>query len=102
MPFPYETLIGDLSAYATLVDSNNFNVKLTIPLVERVVKNAPDIERPYGTSLKPILPLRKSFSHTARSTSTSRRGIEQTHNKVDQRILEGLGGFFERCFERKT
>ncbi|KAF8847942.1 hypothetical protein BDZ45DRAFT_606657, partial [Acephala macrosclerotiorum] len=39
-----------------------------------------------------------------------RRGIEQTHDEVDQRICEELtgrvfdnvGGFFERYFERKT
>ncbi|OBT60178.1 hypothetical protein VE03_10902 [Pseudogymnoascus sp. 23342-1-I1] len=45
-----------------------------------------------------------------RSSSASQRGIEQTHDEVDQRILEELtgrvyydvGGFFERYFEGKV
>ncbi len=33
------TLLGDLSGYVTLIDSNNFDIKSAIPLVERVVNN---------------------------------------------------------------
>jgi ankyrin repeat protein len=40
----HETLRGDLSGYVTLVDSNNFDIKSAIPLVERVVNNVPDVE----------------------------------------------------------
>jgi hypothetical protein len=51
------------------------------------------------------------FDTPLRSSSASQRGIEQTHDEVDQRILEELtgrvyydvvGGFFERYFEEKT
>ncbi|KFX97425.1 hypothetical protein O988_04871 [Pseudogymnoascus sp. VKM F-3808] len=38
------TLLGDLSAYVTLIDSNNFDIKSAIPLVEQVINNAPDLE----------------------------------------------------------
>ncbi len=33
------TLLGDLSGYVTLVDSNNFDIQSAIPLVERVINN---------------------------------------------------------------
>ncbi|KAG9245612.1 hypothetical protein BJ878DRAFT_533795 [Calycina marina] len=50
------------------------------------------------------------FDTPLRSSSASQRGIEQTHDEVDQRILEELtgrvyydvGGFYERYFERKS
>jgi hypothetical protein len=49
------------------------------------------------------------FDTPLRSSSASQRGIKQTHDKVDQRILEELtgrvyydvGGFYERYFEGK-
>jgi hypothetical protein len=115
------TLLGDLSGYVTLVDSNNFDIKSAIPLVERVVENAPDVEiwsavfdLVAHTSSKPITPptaLEKAvFDTPLRSSSASQRGIEQTHDEVDQRILEELtgrvyydvGGFYERYFEGKV
>jgi hypothetical protein len=50
------------------------------------------------------------FDTPLRSSSASQRGIEQTHEEVDQRILEELtgrvyydvGGFYERYFEGKS
>lgn len=33
------TLLGDLSGYVALIDSNNFDIKSAIPLVEWVVNN---------------------------------------------------------------
>jgi hypothetical protein len=50
------------------------------------------------------------FDTPLRSSSASQRGIEQTHDEVDQRILEELtgrvyydvGGFYERYFEGKS
>tara|TARA_R110002060_G_scaffold7698_12_gene11577 strand:+ start:435 stop:908 length:474 start_codon:yes stop_codon:yes gene_type:complete len=50
------------------------------------------------------------FDTPFQSSSASQRGIEQTHDEVDQRILEELtgriyydvGGFYERYFEGKT
>jgi hypothetical protein len=38
------TLLGELSAYITLVDSNKFDIESAIPLVESVVNKAPDVE----------------------------------------------------------
>jgi hypothetical protein len=35
------TLLGDLSGYVTLVDSNNFDIKSAIPLVERAIQQRP-------------------------------------------------------------
>ena len=88
------TVLGDLSGYVTLVDSNNFDIKSAIPLVERVVKNAPDVEiwnavfdLVAHTSPKPITPPtaleRAIFDTPLRSSSASQRGIEQTHDEVD-------------------
>ena len=50
------------------------------------------------------------FDTPLRSSSASHRGVEQTHDEVDQRILEELtrrvyydvGGFYERYLERKS
>jgi hypothetical protein len=51
-----------------------------------------------------------AFDTPLRSSSASQSGIEQTHDEVDQRILEELtgrvyydvGGFYERFFQGKT
>jgi hypothetical protein len=63
------------------------------------------------TSLKQATPAfeKAVFDTPLRSSSASQRGIEQTHDEVDQRILEELtgrvyydvGGFYERYFEEK-
>jgi len=50
------------------------------------------------------------FDTPLRSSSASQKGIEQTHNEVDQRVREELTGrvfdnvegFFERYFEEKA
>ncbi|MCJ1360537.1 MAG: hypothetical protein MMC33_010545, partial [Icmadophila ericetorum] len=115
------TLLGDLSGYVTLVDSNNFDIKSAIPLVERAVNNASDVEiwnavfdLVVRTSLKQATPPtafeKAVFDTPLRSSSASQRGIEQTHDEVDQRILGELtgrvyydvGGFCERYFEGKV
>lgn len=115
------TLLGDLSGYVTLVDSNNFDIKSTIPLVKLVVNNAPDVETWRAVfdlialtgpeQLTPPTTFEKAiFDTPLRSSSASQRGIEQTHDKVDQRILEELTGrvyydvrgFYERYFEGKS
>ncbi|OBT60889.1 hypothetical protein VE03_09937 [Pseudogymnoascus sp. 23342-1-I1] len=114
------TLLGDLSAYVTLIDSNNFDIKSAIPLVERVIKNAPDLEIWSAvvdlvalTSPKQLTPPtafeKAVFDTPLRSSLASQTGSEQTHDEVDQRILEELTGrayydvreFFERYFEGK-
>jgi hypothetical protein len=60
--------------------------------------------------LTPPIPFEKAvFNTPLRSRSASQRAIEQTHDEVDQRILEELirrvyydvGGFYERYFEGK-
>ncbi len=115
------TLLGDLSGHITLVDSNNFDIISAIPLVERVINNAPDVEI-WSAVFKLIAQTRPKaitpptafesavFDTPLRSSSASQRGIEQTHDEVDQRILEELagrvyydvGGFHERYFEEKA
>ncbi|KFZ07483.1 hypothetical protein V502_09860, partial [Pseudogymnoascus sp. VKM F-4520 (FW-2644)] len=83
------TLLGDLSAYVTLIDSNNFDIKSAIPLVERVVNNDPDLEIWSAvvelvalTSPKQLTPPtafeKAAFDTPLRSSSASQRGIEQT------------------------
>jgi hypothetical protein len=115
------TLLGDLSAYVTLVDSNNFDIKSAIPLVELVINNAPDVEIWRAvfdliafTSPKQLTPPTTSEKAVLLDTASIElgfpRGIEQTHDEVDQRILEELtgrvyydiGGFYERYFEGKV
>ncbi|KAE8441377.1 hypothetical protein EG329_005004 [Mollisiaceae sp. DMI_Dod_QoI] len=115
------TLLGDLSGHISLVDSNNFDIISTIPLVDRVINNAPDVDiwsavfgLVAGTQPRAIAPptaFKKAvFDTPLRSSSASQRGIEQTHDEIDQRILEELagrvyynvGGFYERYFEEKS
>ena len=61
--------------------------------------------------LTPPTAFEKAFFDTPlRSSSASQRGIEQTHDEVDQRVLGELtgrvyydvGGFYERYFEGKS
>jgi hypothetical protein len=89
--------------------------------VELVVNNAPDVEiwravldliaLASPKQLTPPTAFEKAvFDTPLRSSSASQRGIEQTHDEVDQRILEELtgrvyynvGGFYERYFEGKS
>ncbi|KAH6667434.1 hypothetical protein B0J14DRAFT_619990 [Halenospora varia] len=114
-------LLEDLFTLGSGVYSNDFDIESAIPLVERVVNNAPcegicsavsDLVA--LTSPKPITPPtafeKTVFDTPLRSSSASQRGIEQTHDGVDQRILEELagrvyydvGGFYKRYFEGKS
>ncbi|KAI1655018.1 hypothetical protein F4813DRAFT_392009 [Daldinia decipiens] len=114
-------LILDLLNLASQVVLSGFDTKLAIPLIELVIKNAPDIEiwnavfelvsqtRPKATT--PPIALENAFLDTPfRPSSASQSGIKQTRHEVDQRILEELTrrvyddvkGFFERYFEGKT
>jgi hypothetical protein len=80
--------------------------------VELVVNNAPDIE--IWRAMFDLVALTKHETINAtdrlRSSSASQRGIEQTHDEVDLRILEELkgrvyydvGGFCERYFKGKS
>ena len=119
------TLAGDLGILYGRVDSNQLDLASAIPLVEQAVKNEPDAPTSNDVDIwqavfelvartNPATPptaCEKILSDTPlRSSSASQRGIEQTHNEVDQRILEELtgrvhydiGGFYERYFEGKA
>jgi hypothetical protein len=119
------TLSRDLGILYSRVDADLVNIASSIPLVELIVKNEPgaptsnnaDIWRTVfelvagTTAVTPPTAFEKAVLDTPlRSSSASQKGIEQTHDEVDQRICEELtgrvfdnvGGFFERYFERKT
>jgi hypothetical protein len=38
------TILGDLQQFGSLVDSNNFNVRLVIPLLKKVIGNASNVD----------------------------------------------------------
>jgi hypothetical protein len=114
-------LLEDLFILGSSGYSNDFDIKSAIPLVEGVVNNAPG-EGIYSAvsdlvshaSPKPITPSttfeKAVFDTPLRSSSASQRGLEQTHDEVDQRILEELTGrvyynvrgFYERYFKGKV
>ncbi|PQE05362.1 hypothetical protein CJF30_00011279 [Rutstroemia sp. NJR-2017a BBW] len=112
---------SDLFSLGSKVASRDFDIKSIIPLVELVVNNAPDVEIWHAvfnliltTSPKRVTPPtafeKAVFDTPLRSSSASQRGVEQTHDEVDQRILEELtgrvyydiGGFYERYFKGKS
>ncbi|KAL5318088.1 hypothetical protein ACEPPN_015192 [Leptodophora sp. 'Broadleaf-Isolate-01'] len=116
------TLAGDLGILYGRVDSNQLDIASAIPLVEQVVKNEPDAPTSNDVDIwqtvfelvartNPATPptafSKILFDTPLRSSSASQRGIEQTHDEVDQRIREELtgrvfdnvGGFYERYFE---
>jgi hypothetical protein len=114
-------LRADLFSLGSKVGSRDFDIKSTIPLVKLVVNNAPDVEIWHAvfnliltTSPKRVTPPtafeKAVFDTPLRSSSASQRGVEQTHDEVDQRILEELtgrvyydvGGFYERYFKGKS
>jgi hypothetical protein len=96
------TLSGDLGILYGRVDSNQLNIALSIPLVKQIVNNAPDVviwsaafELVACTiSPKAITPPtaleNTTFETPFRHSSASQSGTEQTHDEVDQRILEEL------------
>jgi hypothetical protein len=119
------TVSGDLAILYGRVDSNHLDITSVIPLVEQIVRNELDVSTWNDTdiwhivfelvartnpSTPPTAFEKAVFDTPLRSSSASQRGIEQTHDEVDQRILEELTGrvyynvgrFFERHFEEKT
>ncbi len=119
------TLSGDLAILYGRLDSNKLDSASIIPLVERIVASEPnapiwnDVDIWLAvfeivariTPVTPPAAFEDSVVDTPfRSSSASRMGIEQTHDEVDQRILEELTGrvyydigeFFERYFEGKV
>jgi Fungal protein kinase len=100
----YKTgLRADLFSLGSKIGSSDFDIKSTIPLVELVVNNAPDMEiwravfnlvtlTSPKQSTPPTAFQNAVFDTPLRSSSASQRGIEQIHDEVDQRILEELTG----------
>jgi hypothetical protein len=120
-----KTLSGDIATLYSRLDSNQLDIALTIPLVDYIVRNKPDVPTWNDADIwhavfelvartNPVTPptvFRKAFFDTPlRSSSASQKGIEQTHDEVDQRILEELTGrvyldvrgFYKRYFEGKS
>lgn len=119
------TLASDLGILYSRVDSNQVDIASAIPLVDHIVRNEPDGPTWNDADIwhtvfelvartNPITPPtafeKAVFDTPLQSSSASQRGIEQTHNEVDQRILEELtgrvyydvGGLYERYFEDKS
>jgi hypothetical protein len=119
------TLSGDLTILYSRVDSSQLSIALAAPLVEQFLSCEPDsttwsdaefwsavfdLVSWIKTTTPPTAFEKAAFDTPLRSSSASQRGIEQTHDEVDQRILEELtgrvyydvGGYFERYFEEKS
>jgi hypothetical protein len=111
-------LSGDLASLYSRISSTKTGIKPTASLLELVVRHASD-EKIWSavfslvaiTRTTPPTAFEKAvFDTPLRSGAASQRGIEQTHNEVDQRIVEELtgrvhdnvGGFYERYFEEKN
>ncbi|KAI9640307.1 hypothetical protein NHQ30_011357 [Ciborinia camelliae] len=117
------TLSGDLGLLYSRVDANQLDITPAIPLVEQIVRNGSDTPTwsdadiwcavfELVTRTNPATPRTATavFDTPLRPTSASQTRVEQTHDEVDQRILEELtgrvyydvGGFYERYFEGKS
>jgi hypothetical protein len=119
------TLSGDLTILYSRIDSHQLSIALAVPLVEQVLSHERnsttssntefwslvfDLVSWVKTTTPPTAFEKAVFDTPPRSSSASQRGIEQTHDEVDQRILEELtgrayydiGGFYERYFEGKS
>jgi hypothetical protein len=117
-----EVLLSDLSRYISQVVLDAFDIKSVAPLLEKIINNALDAEiwyavydlvaesRPPQAITPPTALENTTFETPFRHSSASQIGTEQTHDEVDQRILEELtgrvyydvGGFYERYFEGKA
>jgi hypothetical protein len=91
-------MVMELSSEISLVISLS-SITSAIPLVEQVINQVPDVEiwnavfdLVARTSLNEITPPtafeKAVFDTPLRPSSASQRGVEQTHDEVDQRILE--------------
>ncbi|KAG9228240.1 hypothetical protein BJ875DRAFT_336063, partial [Amylocarpus encephaloides] len=119
------TLTGDLGILYGRVDSNQLDITSAILLVDHIVRNVPDASTWNDANIwhyvfelvartnpnTPPTAFEKAvFDTPLRSSSASQKGIEQTHDEVDQRIVEELTrraydnfeGFYERYFEGKS
>ncbi|KFY02814.1 hypothetical protein V490_00391, partial [Pseudogymnoascus sp. VKM F-3557] len=121
---------SDLLRLNSAVNSDGFDIERVKPLFKAVINNESDDfiwdkayaavtkstplpflnQTPRSNATSSIVKSSAAFDTPLRSSSASQRGIEQTHDEVDQRILEELtgrvyydvGDFFERYFEGKV
>ena len=111
------TLLRDLFSLGSQIESNEFNARSFIPLFERIVSQASDLE--ISNALFALVTRPKSTPPTVfdklpldtplKSTSSSQQANEQTHDDIDLRILQEINGcvykdtgsFYEKYFEGK-
>jgi hypothetical protein len=116
------TLSRDLGILYSRVDAGQVDIASSMPLVEQIVRNKPgaptwndadiwhavfELVARANLTTPPTTFAKAVFDTPLRSSSASQGGVEQTHDEVDQRILEELtgrvyynvGGFCERYFE---
>ncbi|KAI9770965.1 MAG: hypothetical protein M1840_002669 [Geoglossum simile] len=112
------SLLQDLSSLVSQIDSNDFNVKSVVALLEQVIGGALDsdiwnavfalVTKPRATP--PTVFNKSILSTPLKSTSSSQQGGEQFHDDIDPRILEEVNGcvyhdtkgFYEKYFEGKS
>jgi hypothetical protein len=110
------TLRDDIRRFALPVLSSDFDVRLIAPLLEQIVKRAPDedIWKAFITLVKsrmtpPITSNKVSFDTPFKVNTSSQRGSEQTHDDLDPRTIQEINGcfykntegFYEKYFEEK-
>ncbi|OBT82162.1 hypothetical protein VE02_10023 [Pseudogymnoascus sp. 03VT05] len=106
-----KNFFGDLLRLNSAVNSDDFDIERD-KAYAAVTESTPLPflnQPPRSNATSSIVNSSAAFDTPLRSSSASQRGIEQTHDEVDQRILEeltgrvyyGVGGFFERYFEGK-
>ncbi|KAF2787657.1 hypothetical protein K505DRAFT_379435 [Melanomma pulvis-pyrius CBS 109.77] len=111
-----ESLRSDLLGFASTVLSSDFDLKSVLPLAQHILDQAPDqniwdavIALVTLKTTPPSLPSALSLDTPLKSTSSSQRANEQTHDDMDERILQEIngcvykdtGGFYEKYFEGK-
>lgn len=111
------TLRGDLSKLLSRVDSDKFDTARFYSLFVHIDRHASDVFiwaeiftlLSSGTLTPPTLLDQPHFNTPLKSNSSSQRTSEQTHNDMDECILQEIngrvykdtGGFYEKYFEGK-
>ena len=110
------TLRDDIRRFALPVLSSDFDVRLIAPLLEQIVKRAPDedIWKAFITLVKsrmtpPITSNKVSFDTPFKVNTSSQQGSSQIHDDLDPRIAQEINGciykntegFYEKYFEGK-
>jgi hypothetical protein len=113
------TLLRDLARLIRSVDdTDDFDVKSVVPLLEQVVKHMRPMKI-YGGAVFTLVARRATpsavfnkaaFETPLKSTSSSQQGDEQIHDEIDPRILQenngwvyqNTRGFYEKYLEGRT